>query len=379
MPVGMFVWRAAWRLKRGSLAMFRRFRRCRLTIAGMAVLLVLAGLGAWLLPVQIMHALRSQASLIVKHAPLCMLENRGLVAPRRAHFTEAGTVDILYCTPARAPVYEGKPFPDGLVVVSDFGRVVQRFAPGGALLWQRVLHLPRGLEIANGEVLVGDERDLVVLDLATGSERRRFHLARFILGIRLHGKQLLLTHDEDGARSVAAYRISGQNLLPVQAYGEPFAYPRALDTKGGRLIVADTVGHRVAAIDAASGRLAGQAASYFPNSVQIDGDDVIVAEEHLNLVTVFSLDTLAPAAVLAGCAAPVLEQRSLARPAPPCSQVAPRSQLFSPNDAVRAAPFLYVADTDKHRLLVFNQGHYWGALSGFNNPVNVRLVPAAPP
>lgn len=115
--------------------------------------------------------------------------------------------------------------------------------------------------------------------------------------------------------------------------------------------------------------------SYFPNSVQIVGDRLLVAEEHLNHVSEFLFSPLVHLKSLAGCAVrsprdvfPFVHRAML------CDKSISYVKFYSPNDAISVDGRVYVADTDNHRVVELFSGKVVAQLVGFNSPVGVRVV-----
>lgn len=154
--------------------------------------------------------LRPRLSYWIKHVPLCMAENAGLLSPRRAHYSEklGSTIDALYCTPVKPPRLVGSPLQHDLIVVSDMGKVVQRISATGHLVWERHLSAPRGLDIHNNKVLVGEGQTLRVLSLATGAVIHAFEFDEPILMARLVRNDLFVLFNVDGEGGVRRYDFS---------------------------------------------------------------------------------------------------------------------------------------------------------------------------
>ncbi len=328
------------------------------------------------------HPIKKSISMLVKHPILCQLEQWHLIRPYRAHYTvERGTVDVRYCTPSMPPRYAGQRLPHPFFVLSDFGQVVQKFDRGGRMLWQRKLDTPRGMALHNGEVLVADAKDVVVLDAGSGVEKARYHQARYISAIDAFDDKVLLAYDEDGPGTVMLYRRTGQLLRPMTRYPQTFKHARGVALRDGVLYVADTFGHRIVKVDARSHATLDAVTSYYPNSIELTATSLIVAEEHLNLVTELDKNNFGRRRVIAGCLAPhgqsaqfYQQHRATELAMLPACQGDARQRLFSQNDAVLAGQFLFIADTDNHRVLVLKSGKHWGEMTGFNDPVNVRVA-----
>lgn len=328
-----------------------------------------------------------RVSLVVKHAPLCHLENIGLLPPMRARYspTAGKTVDVLRCSPRRAPEHSGNEFGHDLIVVSDLGRSVQRFSRSGKLVWQRALDMPRGIDLQSDRLYVADGNELHILDPASGADLGSIMLDQPILALRIVGSDLFALRAIDAVGALAQYRLEDGAIRLLRHFPQRFEHGRGVDLKEGTLFVADTFGHRVVALNVDTQQLIREAPSYFPNSVQADGDGLLVAEEHLNEVSILSMASLERKVVQIGCryARGLKDVDGLRQAAnvagsdgrSPCARRnSTGDDLYSPNDARQAGLFTYVADSDNHRIVAFRDGRLWGELNGFNSPVNVRVV-----
>lgn len=320
---------------------------------------------------------RPTLSYWIKHTPLCLAENAGVLAPRRAHYVPAVgyTVDMLHCTPAKPPQLVGASLSRDLFVVSDLGGTVQRIDIAGRVVWQLGMSSPHGLDVHEDWLLVGEGQTVRVLSALTGADLQRFEFDQPILMFRQIGSSLFMLMDIDGAGAVRRYALSQHGARLVKSTPVVTHFARGIDIDASGLYVADTFGHRIIRLDLDSLELLDEAASYFPNSVQILGDLLLVAEEHLNVVSEFRTQPLVRIGSRVGCSAhPAGIELPDDMPAGACDRSAPETALYSPNDAVAADGRVYVADTDNHRVVEFVGGHVVALLSGFNNPVNVRVV-----
>jgi hypothetical protein len=328
-------------------------------------------------------------SFVVKHTPLCEAENIGLLPPTRAHYLPGrqSTVDVLRCTPKAVPRHTGQSFVHSLVVVSDLGGLVQRFDPDGGLRWQRRLDMPRGIDVEAGRLYIADGRTLHVIDAGSGEDVMTVESPEPVTALKISGDAWFIAQDTEEAGALGRYRVDPQGRLQlVQRFPQQFRYARGIDIKDGIIYVADTFGHRVVALREDTQKVVAKASSFFPNSVQVQGDRVLVAEEHLNAVTPFMLPDLQRQPAELGCrsmrgAQNLPEMHRLAEAAAPdgssvCASAegAADDDLYSPNDAVTVDGFTYVTDGDNHRVIAFRNGQWWGALEGFNSPVNVRAL-----
>ena len=320
---------------------------------------------------------RPTASYWIKHTPLCMAENAGLLPPRRAHYVPAlgQTVDILLCTPTRPPQLAGRHLAHDLIVVSDMGGVVQRIDASGRLVWQRRLSVPRGLDIHDDRLLVGEGRSVLVLSVTNGIELQRYDFDQAILMARQVGSSLYIVMNFEGQGAVRRYALSGNSARLVRATPVVTSYPRGIDVGASGVYVADTFGNRVIRLDPDSLELRAQAGAYFPNSVNLMGERLLVVEEHLNVISEFRADTFERLGLRVGCTAhPFGVNLPGDESARICAGGFGAVELYSPNDADEADGFLYIADTDNHRVVEVLKGHVIAQLNGFNNPVSVRVV-----
>jgi starvation-inducible outer membrane lipoprotein len=105
------------------------------------------------------------------------------------------------------------------------------------------------------------------------------------------------------------------------------------------------------------------------------GDRLLIVEEHLNVISEFRKHPLERLGPRVGCSAyppdiNLPNDRSTAA----CDRSASVTNLYSPNDAVTADGRVYIADTDNHRVIELLGGRLVAQLTGFNNPVNVRVA-----
>jgi hypothetical protein len=162
-------------------------------------------------------------------------------------------------------------------------------------------------------------------------------------------------------------------------------YPRGIDLGDGVLYVADTFGNRILGLDAITGMKRFEVSSHFPNSIQFIGESVLVAEEHLNSATEFSINLKRKPAKLACRTVRGLENmvsmrtrmNSVGDDGESVCRVNPNTfidDLFSPNDYQSLDGFSYIADTDNHRIIVFDGDVAVSFIKGFNSPVNIRVL-----
>jgi hypothetical protein len=328
------------------------------------------------------HQWRPLISYWLKHKPLCMAENAGLLLQRRAHYSKEveSTVDTLYCTPTKPPKLEGGALAHDLIILSDFGEVVQRIGVDGRLMWQRSLSKPHGLDLQGGKLFVGEGQTLRVLSLATGEDLQTFEFDQPLLMMRQKEMLLYTVMNYKGRGSIRRYNISTNKAELEKASLFEASYPRGLDIDASGLYVADTFGHRILRLDPNSLDILDESPSYFPNSVQVVNNRLLVTEEHLDKISNF--DTR-----------PLLRHNALAEYSEKSSNIHQKKddalemkqvqncylnssiiELYSPNDVVAVNDYCYIADTDNHRVIELYKGKLVAQLTGFNSPVNVRFV-----
>lgn len=330
-------------------------------------------------------------SLMIKHTPLCFAMNNGLINHRFAYYSPlaGATVDVLRCTPKNNPMLSGHQLDHDIVVVSDFGRIVQRFDSAGHVIWKHPMNNPSGIDVQGNRVFVIDGQTLHILDAKTGSDITVLDLQRDALALKVDGKDIYVAHNGDGSDILVRYEIQKQQLRQMHIYPVRLQYPRGIDLGGDILYVEDTFGHRVLGLDVTAGLIRYEASSYYPHSVQVVDGAVLVAEEHLNTVTNFSIDLKRHLSKLACQTVRELEDlnvirshanevgingQSLCR----VSELTANNNLFSPNDYRWHDGFSYIADTDNQRIVIFKGKELWSVLNGFNSPVNIRLLDALP-
>jgi hypothetical protein len=279
------------------------------------------------------------------------------------------------------PKLVGRAMTHDLIVVSDLGGLVQRISKSGDLVWQRKLGMPRGIDIGNGQLIIGDGHTLRVMDISTGADLKIFNLDFPVLMMRLVDSDLYLLMNFNGKGAVRHYTFSQGGLEFVKSADVETSYARGLHVDKFGIYVADTFNHRIIILDLDSMKIKDQTDSYFPSSVQINGGDrLLVAEEHFNVVSEFSINPLKFSRILFGC-----KNNSRTMMLSIESDLDAKCKkddfgngfsgnLFSPNDAVELHGRIYVSDTDNHRVVEIYGGRVISQLTGFNNPVNVRAI-----
>ncbi|MFN3619981.1 hypothetical protein [Sphingorhabdus sp.] len=346
------------------------------------VVTVLIILTAACLAIYNIDPVRHYVARTVKHGAICFLQNNAIIKPRRAHYTpDKGTVDIVYCAPINPPAFDGAKMDHGIFVLSDFGHQVQRLNQLGQVVWTQNLHTPRGLDSTEKHLYVGDRKELLILDVDTGEILKRYRYSNYITALKAYRDRLFIAFDDGQVGSLIGYQIDDKMNNVIFRLPMRLASARGIDVSNNMLVIADTFHHKIVKIRLDS-NVVSSTKSYYPNSVQIWKDSLLISEEHLNMVSKFSSHSLTRTGAMAGCFDPknldskiekvVLDD--IYRSGTSCNAQHLGSKLYSPNDAIYADGSLYVADTDNHRIVVLKNGIKHSVISGFNNPVNIRLV-----
>lgn len=309
--------------------------------------------------------------------------------------------------PSTAPVFTSTEKPD-MIVASDFSRRVYGFV-GGVQAWTRDYpgKWPRGVDVFEGLAYIANGTSIDVVNPKTGFLHTTISVPSApgnINSIRVtkwNGSTwLTLAFDTSGSGSVRAYTMSSFTLTQYLSSSHSAQYPRCAFVDVGWIWVADTFGHRVYAIDLASGAMRpsqGAISVYYPNTVDfIPGspDKIIVCAEHENRVfewdyspsTVFTMKKCAPVApyndmtktkadMVSGEAATVDSGSTFTPKKSQCAiECSGSDTLYSPNSARLYGNDLLVADCDNQRVVMFRSGTLVAEITGFNNPVTAVLI-----
>lgn len=258
------------------------------------------------------------------------------------------------------------------VVLSDVGRYISRINGDGSTAWT---YAPEAdvyildLRLVDGRLQFIEFDDVVTIDAETGTETGRQHIGYAVC--------------YDGHVQCVA---DGVVLLDSQKK-IPALYPRDAVIENGIAYVADTIGHRVIAYDIATDQTLWIKESFFPNSVQVSGNQVLVTEEHANRVVALDISDGAKS-IVTGCeldiftnadatVAEISERESSGELTRTDGRSICEGILYSPNFAARQSDgSLLIADTDNHRVLELNSaGELTRELRYFNNPVRVLTLP----
>lgn len=284
-----------------------------------------------------------------------------------------GTLNLHYgAVPCEPPQLIGKPLPTALIVLNDVGQYIVRVEGDGTTSWlYRSPDYIFDLRLIKGDLQFIEKEDLVILDVATGVEKSRQNIGY----ARCYSKELVCI--EEGI----LIRETGKII--------PASYPRDAKIFNGKVYVADTFGFKVFAYDIATDTTVWSIDSYYPNSIQITQNGLLVTEEHANRVVEINLNTVEKTIVYGCSAAPFMDSTISA------SQIEEQEltgdldssdgksvcagglNLYSPNGA-RLQPdgSLLISDTDNQRVLqISNSGEILRELINLNNPVRAIIVP----
>lgn len=306
---------------------------------------------------------------------------------------------------------DGRELPEELIVLTGVSRRLMRLHPNGTVRW--LLNVDDGggaygLASYRGRILLAYGREVLVVDPSSGRLMQRFDLMdsshEVLSFMRVQGDYLIAGDSSDRSRIVVAelsLNSRGEIEAPI-LYDMPTRtqYPRdALFLDDDTIAVADTFGHALALLKRKHGsawREFRRQSVYFPNMLQAsprdDGDELYVLSEHANRIARWNLRT-GERSTLVSCPRPVFEnpytthhqvkaeEKYTATAEVPPRQVCavdvagPRT-LYAANGFVLDGPDrVWVADADNHRVVLFVEGEFWGAIGNINHPI--RLIPVS--
>lgn len=334
-------------------------------------------------------------------------------AQRYSYFSPTlGTVnrDNVKFEPAQFRV-RGQPIDDDFLVLTSFSRTLARIAPNGRPRWQLDLRGGGGaywLSMAHGLAIVCFGNDLLFVDPQSG--RVVFRMPVLAPGgetalnmVRVQGRTIILadSHATPNAQILMGlldFKPDGTPLLTItDRIQTTMAAPRdALFLSPDLLAVADTFGNSVAFFwrTGAGWRIGKRLIEYYPNMLDWRDGRLSVLSEHANRIVSWDLDQN-KAQVRLSCPFPLFsdwrtrpqqieaeESRTRSNePTPPrqiCSaDIAGDQTLYAANGFFdEGNGRLWVADADNHRVALFMNGQFWGAITGINHPVRVIPVSA---
>ncbi|MGM9513388.1 hypothetical protein ACS5PK_03960 [Roseateles sp. DB2] len=301
----------------------------------------------------------------------------------------------------------GRPLSDDFLVLTSFSRTLARISPEGRPRW--LLDLKGGggaygLSMANGYAIVCFDSDLLFIEPQSGRVAARIRILppgseAALNMVRVQGRRIVIA---DSHPTPNAQILIGQ--LDFTADGRPkvsiidriqteMAAPRdALFLAPDLLAVADTFGNSVAFYwrTGAGWRIGKRLVEYYPNMLDWRDGRLTVLSEHANRLINWDLDRNR-GQVLLSCPAPLFsdwrtrpqqiqveEPRTRSNESPPrqiCSaDIAGDQTLYAPNGFFdEGNGRIWVADADNHRVALFVDGQFWGAITGINHPV--RVIP----
>lgn len=296
----------------------------------------------------------------------------------------------------------GTPTMDGeqhdIAVACDLGRTLHVLR-GGAVAWQRDFpsSWPRALEVFEGLMFYGLGGSLVVCNPLTGFVHRSYSMPAVVNAIKVTRfggvTYVAVCFDTGGGGSVRVYRWQDFSLTQIFVNSHAAQNPRGAYVFAGWLFIADTFGHRVYAVDLASGAMRNSTPVYYPNTIEpIASDRVRICAEHENRVFVWDywptdtreMEMCAPVLPYSDITATrdqiIASESGTAAPGytPPKSacavEYAGDITLYSPNSATMTPHGLLIADTDNHRVILVRDGQIVMRATGFNNPVNAVMI-----
>jgi hypothetical protein len=298
----------------------------------------------------------------------------------------------------------GRRLPEDLFVLTGISRRLMRLGADGSVRWMLNVNAgggAYGLASYEGRLLVAYAREVLVVDPKRGDVLARVALfdASYepINFIRVQGDRLIAGESSDRSRIVITQiGIDGKGNLTFTGAGVVHSrtqHPRdALFLDDDTLAVADTFGHAVVLLDRSAGwRETRWHGDFFPNMLQLASDgDLLVLSEHANRIARWDLRTGARTTVIS-CPDPlfsdpytrpqqvVSEERATRTRETPARQrctvdVAGNQTLYAANGFfVAEGGRMWVADADNHRVALFVDGVFWGAVGEINHPV--RVIP----
>jgi hypothetical protein len=321
-----------------------------------------------------------------------------LQSAARAHYDLKlhKTVDAHFCrAPAVLDVQGDRVSPLGLAVLSDLGHELHRFDAAGRLRWVRHFSLqrPTGLAAGGGHLYVSMLNKVKVMNAQDGREIAELSFSKPVMGLSVSGNLMTLSYRIPGPRSVEVFKVARDFSGVRSVFVNPHrgVYPRDARLLGRLLIVSDTFGQRVYAVDTGDAAIRWQYKANYPYGVSLQGHKLLVSEEHANHISAFDLSSGVKSIVF-GCPRYPFDDPAVApeqvdgvatetfaslRPhdAHPCRmRNAMDVTLYSQGGIDVAGDALLVADTDNHRVVEFGASDPRWVAVGFNNPVMAVYV-----
>lgn len=321
-----------------------------------------------------------------------------------------GTVNLnnLAIEPKRF-VLRGKPLGIDLIVLTGLSHTLMRLAPDGKPRWLLDVSAgggAYGLSKIDGLIAICFGPDILLVNPQDGEVVHRFPVLEPGIGqalsfLRVQGYTLLTAESrEHGDLIIADFVRDRQGRLTGLKVRERIPTrmeaPRdALLIADDKLLVVDTFGHAVALYERrAAWRERRRWAEYFPNMLDWQDGELIVLAEHANRLASWDLQRNQRRLLLA-CPHPLFtdwrtsprqvkteEPKTRTGESPPrqvcVTDIAGDQSLYAPNGFFdEGNGRLWVADADNHRVALFVDGAFWGAITGINHPVRILPFPSA--
>lgn len=301
----------------------------------------------------------------------------------------------------------GAPLQSDLIVLTGLSRTLMRLSPEGKVRWMLDVQGgggAYGLAQVDGLLAVCFGADILLVDPVDGTVVHRLPLLEGAPGQMLNFVRaqdgLLIAGESrpNGDIIVAEFKRRGGKIVGLNVLHRipsRMESPRdALLTSSGQLLVADTFGHAVVLFEYRNRwRETRRWAEYFPNMLDWKGGELTVLSEHANRITRWDLQRN-QRHVVVSCPYPLFadwrtrpeqvateEPRTRSGESPPrqiCSaDIAGDQTLYAANGFFdEGNGRLWVADADNHRVVLFVEGRFHGAVTGINHPV--RVIPLRP-
>lgn len=266
----------------------------------------------------------------------------------------------------------GKKLDSGIIVLSDLGSFVAYFDGAGVQKWMyRYDTRFYDLQIKDNVATFLNGNYVMKYDLYSGA---RLNKERTQEKYRCLNDQVICT--DEGVILKATKKLYSAE------------YPRAALVKRGVLYIADTFGFKVKAIDLKTDKLICSIDSYYPNDLELNGDELLVTEEHANRIYNLNIRTLIKTPLITcnhslfknlnSTVSDIQSTEKQGYLTRSDGKSVCADSLYSPNGAAKNADGTYlISDTDNHRVLhIDSHGVIIRQLINVNNPVRAYLVPA---
>lgn len=297
----------------------------------------------------------------------------------------------------------GERLPSDFYVLTGLSQTLAKLSAGGQVQWQLNVQAGGGAHALGAfkrRLIVGFGQEILVVHHQSGRVTQRIQLPSAsgeVIGfLRVQG-DVLITGDSGETCTLQFYQLSLNargdiRCSPLGRLRSKTQYPRdALFLAPDRLAVADTFGHAVVLYERTNKwRERRRLYEYYPNMLDFRGDKLAVLSEHGNRLVQIDLRTWQRRTRIA-CPSPLFEDagtkpqqiiseepNTITGETPPrqvCSaDVSGNQTLYAANGFFdNGSSEIWVADSDNHRVAVFQNGNFMGAISGVNHPI--RVIP----